>query len=117
MANAERGEVSFEASGKTWTMKIGTNAMCEIEAASGKGIPEIGALLGNEKTASITLMRAVFWGALQDHHDGTSIKECSALMDQLGADRVGQLIGEAFTAANPKKKEGAARPPKATTGE
>ena len=115
MANRERGEVSFDASGKTWTMKLGTGAMCEIEGLTGKGIAEIGQLLGNEKTATITLMRAVFWGSLQEHHDGTTIKDCSGLMDEIGMESVGRLIGEAFQAANPKAKEGGTRPPKAPT--
>ena len=117
MANAERGEVSFEASGKTWTMKIGTEAMCSIEGLTGKGIAEVGKLLGNEMTATITMLRAVFCGALQEHHEGISPKECSKLMDEVGVDVIGQKIGEAFQAAFPKAKEGAARPPKATTAE
>ncbi len=114
MANAQRGEVSFEASGKTWTMKIGTNAMCEIEDLTGKGISEVGQLLGNEKTASITLLRAVLCGSLQEHHEGITPRECSALMDEVGIDIIGQKIGEAFQAAFPKAKAGGSRPPKAT---
>lgn len=117
MANAERGEVSFEASGKTWTMKIGTHAMCEIEAMTGKGIAEIGALLGNEKTSTITLLRSVFCGSLQSHHEGITPKECSDLMDEVGVTVIGQKIGEAFQAAFPKAKEGSPRPPKAPTAE
>lgn len=115
MANRERGEVGFEADGRSWTLHLGTNAMCKIEAETGKGIAEIGNLLNNEKTASMTLMRAVFWGSLQDHHPGTSIKDCSELMDELGPQEVARLIGEAFTLANPKvAKESRLRPTKAT---
>jgi hypothetical protein len=113
MANKERGEVSFEAAGKTWTMKIGTGAMCEIEAETGKSIAEVGQALGSEKTASLTLMRAVFWGALQHRHEGTTVRECNDLIDEIGVQRVGELIGEAFQLAFPKK-EGGSRPRKAT---
>jgi hypothetical protein len=119
MANAERGEVSFEASGKSWTMKIGTEAMCQIEDLTGKGIAEVGQLLGNEKTASITLLRAVFCGSLQEHHEGITPKECSKLMDEVGVDVIGQKIGEAFSVAFPTAKKGkdgaSAVPPKAPT--
>lgn len=117
MANPQRGGVSFEASGKTWTMKIGTNAMCEIEEATGKAIAEVGRLLGNEQTASMKLLRAVFWGSLQDHHEGISLKECSDMMDEVGVDVIGQKIGEAFQAAFPQAKAGGSRPPKAPTAE
>ena len=116
MANAERGEVSFEASGKTWTMKIDTNAMCEIEGLTSKGIAEIGQILGNEKTATITLMRAVFCGALQAHHEGTSLRDAGRLIDEVGADKAGKLIGQAFELAFPAAKAGEARPQKATAG-
>jgi hypothetical protein len=115
MANKERGEVTFEALGKPWTMKIGTGAMCEIEGATGKSITEVGQELGNPKTASLTLMRAVFWGALQDRHEGTTLKECNAIIDDIGMQRAGVLIGEAFQLAFPQQqKEGVTRPPKAT---
>lgn len=114
MANLVRGEVSFDASGKAWTMKMGTGAMCDIENATGKSISEIGASLGNPKTASITLLRAVFWGSLQRHHAGTSLKDCDDLIDELGMARAGQLVGEAFQSALPKK-DAAARPLVATT--
>lgn len=113
MANKERGEVSFEASGKTWTMKVGTGAMCDIEAATGKSITEVGKALGNAETASITLLRTVFWASLQDKHEGTTIKECGALIDEITVSRAGQMIGEAFQLAFPKQEE-SSRPPKAT---
>lgn len=114
MGNKNRGEVSFEASGKTWTMKVGTSAMCEIEAATGKSIAEVGQALGNQQTATITLLRAVFWGALQDQHEGTTLKEAGSLMDEVGVQRVGELIGEAFQLAFPQKAAGASDPRKAT---
>lgn len=114
MANRERGEISFEASGKTWTMKIDTNAMCEIEGLTGKGIAEVGNLLGSEKTASMTLMRAVFFGSLRAQHPDLLIGRAGELMDEIGADKAGQLIGQAFQAAFPPAKAGSTRPPKAT---
>lgn len=114
MANRERGEVSFEASDKTWTMKLGTNAMCEIEEATGKGMAEIGELLSNDKTATIGLMRVVFWGALHAFHQDLTTAQAGELIDEIGATRAGQLIGEAFTAARPVEKAGAgSRPPRA----
>jgi hypothetical protein len=116
MANRERGEVEFQSLGKTWTLKLGINAMCEIEDATGKSISEIGALLGDTKTATIKLLRTVMWGALRDHHDDITVREVGAIIDGVGMNEAGRLIGEAFTAATPDAKDGAARPPKATAG-
>lgn len=120
MANRERGEVSFEADGTSWTMKIGTGAMCEIEEKTGKGIAEVGALLSDPKTASISMMRAVFWGSLITHHKGTTIEKCNELIDELGMAKTAELIGEAFKLAfpvvdNKKKVTGAKNPPSGTT--
>lgn len=116
MSNRERGEVSFEADGNAWTLKVDANAMCEIEEATGKTITEIGRVLGNEATASISLMRSVFWGALQHHHDGLTLKDAGKLISDIGMDEAGRLIGEAFKSAFPQKKGKDARPRKATTG-
>ena len=115
MANEHRGEVSFEASGKTWTMKFGTTAMCEIESVTGKNITEIGRELSNPDTATITLMRAVFWGSLQHKHEGIGLKECGELMDDVGVSRTGELIGQAFQAAFPTRKAGGDENPRKAT--
>lgn len=115
MANRERGEVEFKAQGKSWKMKLGVNAMCEIEDQSGKSISEIGQLLSDQKTATIKIVRAVLWGALQEYHDGISIREVGAIIDDIGMAEAGRLIGEAFTAATPDAKGGEGHPTKAAT--
>lgn len=108
MGNRQRGEVSFEADNKNWTMKIDTNAMCMIEDLTGKGIAEIGQILSNPKTSTITLVRTVFQSSLSKKHELTT-EEVGELMDELGIKKVGDLIGQAFKLAFPeqKKKEGA----------
>ena len=114
MANKERGEVDFQALGKTWIMKLGVNAMCEIEDATGKSISEIGVLLGDPKTATIKLVRAVMWGGLQEHHDGVTMKEVGGIIDGIGMSEAGKLIGDAFITASPDAKVGEPHPRKAT---
>lgn len=114
MANRERGQVGFQAGGKAWTIKLGVNAMCEIEDATDKSISEIGVLLGDPKTATIKLVRAVMWGGLQEYHDGVTVKEVGGIIDDIGMAEAGKLIGEAFTAASPDAKGGETHPRKAT---
>lgn len=101
MANKERSEVSFDVQGKTWTMKIGTGAMCEMEDATGKGISELSKELSGDKV-KLSLLRMIFWAALQKHHKGTTIEECDDLIDDIGITEAGPLIGRAFQAAFPK---------------
>ena len=111
MANKERGEVSFEALGKSWTMKIGTGAMCEMEDTLGKGISEISQELSG-KSVKLSLLRTIFWASLQRHHAGTTLQECEDIIDEIGVAEAGPLIGKAFQAAFPKKEPGT-RPRKA----
>ncbi|RWF69556.1 MAG: hypothetical protein EOS26_25065 [Mesorhizobium sp.] len=96
-------------------MKIGTNAMCELEETTGKSIAEIGKLLVDPTTATVTLMRRVFMTALLEHQEGISLKQAGDIIDDLGIGVAGQKLGEAFQAALPKAKEGGSRPPKAPT--
>lgn len=114
MANKERGEIAFDALEQSWTLKLGTNAMCEIEDATGKTICEVGEVMGDQKRVTIKLMRTVFWGALRDHHEDITVKQAGGIIDAIGMQEAGRLIGEAFQAAMPVQKEGAARPPQAT---
>jgi hypothetical protein len=94
-------------------MKLGTGAMCEIEDVAGKSIAEVGKLLGNPDTATLSLVRLVFWASLQSHHPGTTLSQCNDLIDEVGVQEAGVLIGKAFQAASPKK-DASARPRKAT---
>lgn len=115
MANTERGEVSFQADGRNWTMKIDTNAMCEIEEMTGHSIAEVGQLLSNPKTASIKLMRAVFYGGLATRHEDLNINQAGRLIDILTLPKAVEIIGEAFQIAFPQQQKGAKpRPPKGT---
>ncbi|GLQ36752.1 hypothetical protein GCM10007908_03720 [Rhizobium albus] len=110
------GDVSFEALGKSYTLKLGTKAMRKIEIAVGKPMPVIGKMLDKEETASIDLVAKVFWGALQHHHPEVSVDDVDDILDAIGLDQAGPLIGQAFEAAQQPKKGGDNRPPVATTG-
>lgn len=114
MANRERGEISFEADGQVWTLRVDTNAMCEIEDLTGKGVAEISKLLGSEKTATISLLRAVFCGALRSRHADVTAKRAGELIDAIGVQSAGEMIGEAFNLAFPETKGKGNRPPVAT---
>lgn len=114
MANRERGDVEFQSLDQSWTLKLGVNAMCEIEDATEKSILEIGELLNNPKTVTIRLLRTVVWAALREYHGDIDVKQAGAVIDGIGMNEAGRLIGEAFTAATPKPKGGDNRPQKAT---
>lgn len=105
MANREKGEVSFDAQGKTWTLRYSTNALCELEEATGHGAIELANSMADETKIRISDLRYMLWAGLTDKHDGITVKEAGRLMDALGMDKAGPLIGEAFQAAFPSGGE------------
>lgn len=107
MANPQRGEVSFKALGQEWTLKWGTEAMCEAEDMTGLTMDQIG------QSSSAKVMRALVWAALKQHHDVT-LQDASAIIDEVGAEQIGALLTKASNMARAKQKGGATRPPKAT---
>lgn len=95
MANKHRGEVALEAMGETYKMRFGTNALCELEAAFGEGINAILAKLQPDDP-SIRTMRTIMACGL-----GVSPDKAGEIMDEIGMERSGELIGQAITLAFP----------------
>jgi len=117
MANDIRGEVEFKALGKTWTMKLGNGAVRHVENETGKAFPQIGRELSNEKTASISLLTQVFHASLRRHHPDITIDDCDDIIDEIGHEEAGTLLGRAFELMQPKAgKGGDGRPRRATAG-
>jgi hypothetical protein len=117
MANDIRGEVDFEAAGKTWTLKLGNGAVRHIENETGKTFPQVGGELTNASTASITLLTQVFCAALKRHQPEVTMEDCDDIIDDIGHEKAGDLLGKAFELMQPPAaKGGASRPRKATAG-
>lgn len=107
MANRVKGEISFEAEGKTWTLVFSVNALCELEAATGKTVAAIAAEAGDPERMSLGLLRSMVWAGLTDRHGGeVDVKRAGALMTAIGAQAVGEKVGEAFSLAFPATKGG-----------
>jgi hypothetical protein len=103
MANPHMGEVAVEIGGTPYTLVFNVNAICEIEdllgrtwidiarelqtwapktAANGKPAQETEAeTLDRASRVDMRLIRALFWGALREHHDEVTLKQAGALMD------------------------------------
>lgn len=115
MANDIRGEVAFQALGRDWTLKLGNGAVRDIEASTGKPFPQVGKDLADEATASISLLTLVFCAALKKQHPDINMNVCDDIIDEIGHEQAGTLLGQAFLLMQPQGKGGAdARPRKAT---
>lgn len=116
MANALRGEVSFEADGQTWTLRYSQDALCELEGALDKSIIEICADFESWKTdprkMRMAPVRALLWAGLREHHPDLSLKEAGELMAPAGGiAKVLEMTTRAMTLAWPQAETKGARPP------
>lgn len=133
MANPQKGEVSFEADGKTWTLRYSANALCELEDHLSRGVVDIASELQSwgppvgpdgkssgetperaaERVKLIRLgtLRAVFWAGLRDHHPDIDIRHAGDLLVAAGGAMGGlALVADAFAQAFPEPET--VRPPK-----
>lgn len=113
MANPHKGEVGFTADGREWVLRYSANALCTLEDALDMSTGEMVARLQDAGGVRMTTLRAVFWAGLQDHHKDVSKERAGELMDEVGYDKAGSLIGQAFARTFPEEEAGKkARPPK-----
>lgn len=138
MANPHKGETSVTIDGQNYTLSFSVNSICEIEEVldrtwvdiafemqswlpkfkGGKPVAE-----SKEKTEERTrkfktsLIRALFWGALRDHHSDLTLKDAGILMGKM-KDTDGGAFGAivaVINQSNPPADEGggdAESPPK-----
>ena len=78
MANSQKGEVEFEAGGRTRTLRLDTNAMCELEAEFDLGIMRV---LAHLELGRMTDLRRIFRVCLVG---GATIEEATEIIDEIG---------------------------------
>lgn len=101
MANRQKGETGFDALGQTWTLRYGTNALCEIEDLFGRSALDVARDFEDETTVRIRSIRDFFFCGLKDHYPDVDAAKAGEIIDALGLDRVGTKIGEALALAFP----------------
>lgn len=117
MANRERGEIGLVAKdGTDYTLRLTTNAVCELEDRSGRLFDDIvkGVMNGRVKD-----MRWLIWAAMQDHHAEavTTPQAAGDVIDACGGLAVVSAQMQAFIGLNaddsPKEEGAEPNPPRA----
>lgn len=100
MANSLKGEVAFEALGATHMLCFDFNALVELEDALEGADP---AELARVTKGKMRTLRTVFWAGLRPTN-GLRLTQDQAgdLISDIGAERAGDLIAEAFRLAQPE---------------
>lgn len=116
MANPLRGEVELDlGDGKTYTLRLGTNALIEIQTVLGGVDPsQLGPRMVDPATKGETI-RAVLWGALGGSRSGLSLFDVGDLIDDYPAE-VGKAIGDVFRVSMPDAKGSGGNPQKRSRG-
>ncbi len=105
MANKQTGEVELEMrDGVVYTLRLGSWAIAELEDAVDMSMHELAVSLetGNIK---MKLMICAIWAALQEHHSELDQRQAAGIIDEIGVEEIGRVIGEAFQLAFPSVEE------------
>lgn len=82
MANKFRGEVSFDAGEKSYTLCFTSNSLCELEGELGNlSIVEFLTQLQDPKTIRNTNIRKFFWAGLRARHPDMTLARAGDIMD------------------------------------
>ena len=95
-ANKERGELAIVVGDQTYVLKLTSNAMCEMEAASGRSVVQLMTTLQGGAGGNLTDTRWWLWGMLRAHHPQLTILDVGDLMDQLGIAAVNAKLHQVF---------------------
>jgi len=119
MANRERGEVSVEIEGKTYTMTLDLEALCHLEdhfstPAREYAFPE---LLERAGKGSARHIRGIVWASLQRHHKGITLEETSDIIQASGglagfSEKLNALAGSTRPDAEDEKELGGGKKPR-----
>ena len=110
MANALRGEASFEAGGRAFRLKYDWNAAAEFEEASGRPLSDALLDVAREKLSAKSL-RAMLWAGLQADHPDVTLKETGRLIDQMGRREAQRVMGVALRYFFPELEPEEGKPP------
>lgn len=108
MANREKGEVSFEVDGTTYTLAMTMDAMASLEEhfstpAREMSFEEISA---KANAGHVKYVRAFIWAVLQTHHPELRIQDVSPLVQKAGGMAAfAMTLGKLMLSAQPDAKD------------
>lgn len=94
MANREKGEASVEINGVSYTLALNINAMCEVETMLSIGGKDVRFLDVFHRACAghLVSLRAVFWGALRQHHGQVTLRAAGDLLNEFGEAELTQQL-------------------------
>jgi hypothetical protein len=117
MSNAYKGEIEFEAEGKTYILQFNAEALIALEEKLDKGIIKITREMErwatNPEDVRLGTVRTIWWAGLHAHQPELTLADASALIFALdgGFAKAVELIGEGFSKGFPAPGSRSTNPP------
>jgi hypothetical protein len=117
VTNPQKGDVTFEAGNKSYTLRYSHLALVKLEKLLDKGLMkimrEIDTWRENPDDMRVGMVVALLWAGLQKHHPKITVDEAAELLDEMdgGAARAVEIIGESFQRAFSAPETKATNPP------
>lgn len=105
------GEVSFEVAGARYVLRYGINELCQLEDRLQIDVTDLAEKMA--RGLNMRTLRTMFACGLSD---GKTDAEAGALIDAIGLQRAGELVGQALQASFPQAEAKPANPRKAAAG-
>jgi hypothetical protein len=111
MANHLSGEVAIATSSGTLTFRLGVNELIEVQGDFGLVDNDDEFATALQNLSGFKRHRDMVFRGLQRHHPSITLQEAGDLMNELGMDRVKEVIATALGLAFPEpKQDGEPRP-------
>jgi len=109
LTNPVKGEVAFEAAGKSYKFVLGSYGLAALERRQNKSISKI--FDRKDGDFGVDDILAIFHAGLLRHH-GLSEVEASDVLDAIGHAEAGRVVSEAVSLAFPQEDETPAERPR-----
>ena len=101
MANPVKGEVPLEVGGKSYTFVLGTYALAALERRMKMPWPKLFKKAADGEWGINEILATVHAGLLRHHRDLTE-EHVADLIDQVGIERINDMLGEAIKLMQPE---------------
>ncbi len=116
--NPHKGEVELKAGDRVYVLRFSIDAICQLEATTGKPFAVTALEMTDPTKASMTLVRTLLHAGLQERHPDLGLKEAGEVIIAAGGMTVVTTkVFEAFALAFPQPEaSGTPRPTKGRAG-
>ena len=99
--NPHKGDVSFDVSGRTYTLRYNHLALVKVENQLDKGLMQVMEEMSRPNKMRLGTIVVLLWSGLQKHHPNLTMDDAAELLDEIpgGAPEMVKIIDQGFSKA------------------